>query len=150
MEEFRQGDRILININIVLDEGAYLPTRGHVADAGLDLMTPIDFIVPKGGCYTIDTGVHMEIPMGWWGKLESKSGLNIKHDVVSLGGTIDSGYTGSIRVKLYNFGNSDYEFKKGEKVVQIIIAPCEYPILHLVNGLSETDRGESGFGSTGK
>lgn len=140
----------MINVNVKLDNGAYLPTRGHKADAGLDLMTPIDFIVPKGGCYTVDTGVHLEIPIGWWGKLESKSGLNIKHDVVSLGGTIDAGYTGSIRVKLYNFGDSDYEFREGDKIVQIIIAPCEYPHLHIVDSLTDTERGNNGFGSTGR
>lgn len=137
-------------MNIMLDEGAYMPERGHADDAGLDLRTPKGITVPAHGWARIDTGVHMEIPMGFFGKLESKSGLNVKHSVVSHGGIIDSGYTGSIVAKLYNHGDEDYVFEAGDKVVQLIIQPCEYPDLVLVDRFEETERGESGFGSTGR
>ena len=138
-------------MKIMLDDGAYAPVRAHEADAGLDLRSPIDFVIPKGGSYAVDTGFHISIPKGFYGKLESKSGLNCKHGVVSLGGTIDSGYTGSIVAKLYNFGDEEYyHVKAGDKIIQLIIMPCEYPILTLVTELEETDRGENGFGSSGK
>ena len=137
-------------INVVLDEGAFPPVRGHQGDAGLDLRTPSKVTVPAGGSATIDTGVHMEIPYGYYGKLESKSGLNVKHSVVSHGGTIDFGYSGSIRVKLYNHGAHDYTFEPGDKIIQLIIVPCELPEVKIVDKLSESERGAGGFGSTGR
>ncbi len=132
------------------DHGAYVPVRGHEDDAGLDLRTPNEVTIKAGGSVVIDTGVHIKIPKGYFGKLESKSGLNVKHGIVSLGGTIDCGYTGSIVVKLYNFGDEDYTFKEGEKIVQLIIQPCLITDLQTVASLEETDRGDNGFGSTGK
>lgn len=137
-------------INIMLDYGGFEPVRGHEADAGLDLRTPNRVVIPKGGSAIIDTKTHIEIPMGYYGKLESKSGLNVNHDIVSLGGTIDSGYTGSIVAKLYNLGNEDYVLEQGDKCVQLIIMPCELPDMKFVYRFKETDRGDSGFGSTGR
>lgn len=138
-------------MKIMLDEGAYEPVRGHAYDAGMDLRTPVRVVVPKNGYAVIDTGVHVEIPSGMFGKLESKSGLNVNHSVVSLGGVIDSGYTGSIKAKLYNLSGNDYIFERGDKVVQMIIQPCVIPTnIKVVDHLSDTDRGSDGFGSTGK
>lgn len=137
-------------MRIMLDKGAYMPVRAHLTDAGLDLRTPIDVTVPKGGSVSIDTGVHVELPKGYYGKLESKSGLNVKHGVVSLGGTIDEPYRGSIVAKLYNFGNEDYQFNAGDKVVQMVIQPYIAPDLQIVDSLDETDRGSDGFGSSGR
>ena len=137
-------------MRIMLDKGAFMPVRAHLTDAGLDLRTPIDVTVPKGGSVSIDTGVHVELPKGYYGKLESKSGLNVKHGVVSLGGTIDEPYRGSIVAKLYNFGNEDYQFNAGDKVVQMVIQPYIAPDLQIVDSLDETDRGSDGFGSSGR
>jgi len=137
-------------MQIKLEKGAYEPIRGHKEDAGIDLRTPVDVVVPKGGSASIDTGVHMAIPVGYYGKLESKSGLNVKHSIVSLGGVIDSGYTGTIVAKLYNLGDKDYEFKAGDKVVQIVIQPCLLCDMEIVDSLGVTDRGDGGFGSTGR
>lgn len=130
-------------------DGAYEPVRGHSDDAGLDLRTPVDVVIPAGGSATIDTKVCVGIPKGYYGKLESKSGLNVKHDVVCLGGVIDSGYTGSVVVKLYNLGKSDYNFKAGDKVVQMIVNPCMISEIEYVSDLEDTERGDNGFGSTG-
>ena len=102
------------------------------------------------GHHTFDTGVHIEIPRGYYGKIESKSGLNVNDSIVSCGGVIDEGYTGSIRVKLYNFGKADKHFSVGDKIAQIIIQPYSTPELELADELSETERGDNGFGSTGK
>ena len=140
----------MMEMKIKLDEGAFFPERAHSDDAGADLFTPQAVIVPCGGSAVIDTGVHVQLPHGTYGRLESKSGLHIKHDIVCLGGTIDEGYTGSIRVKLYNFGEEDYLFQTGEKVVQLVILPCVKPEFVVVEDLEDTDRGENGFGSTGK
>lgn len=137
-------------INVMLDYGGYEPVRGHEADAGLDLRTPEKVVIPHGGSVSIDTKTHIEIPKGFFGKLESKSGLNVKHDVVCLGGTIDSGYTGSIVAKLYNLGTEDYVLEEGDKCVQLIIMPCELPEMKFVYKLKPTERADGGFGSTGR
>lgn len=139
-----------MNLKIKLDDGAFVPMRGHPNDAGLDLMTPETFIVPVGGSCTVDTGVHVEIPCGMVGFLKSKSGLNVNHGIVSEG-VIDSGYTGSIRVKLYNHGNEDYDFFRGEKISQLVIFPVYIPeSVEIVKDLEKTERGNNGFGSTGR
>lgn len=137
-------------MNCMLEDGAYLPEKAHEADAGYDLRTPIPVRIPAGGSETIDTGVHIAIPEGFFGKLESKSGLNVKHHIVSLGGVIDAGYTGSIVVKLYNLGKQDYTFQKGDKIVQMIIQPYANFKLEQVKTLEDTERGDKGFGSSGR
>ena len=137
-------------MKVMLEEGAYMPVRAHEKDAGLDLRTPVDVVVPAGGSAVIDTGVHVALPKGMYGKLESKSGLNVRHSVVSLGGTIDEPYRGAIKVKLYNLGTEDYVFEAGDKVVQMVIQPYCAPELEVADSLDETDRGSSGFGSSGR
>lgn len=135
---------------IVLNPGAYKPERAHETDAGYDLRTPAEVLIPARGSASIDTGVHISLPSGTYGKLESKSGLNVKHGIVCLGGVIDEGYTGPIIVKLYNLGDEDYVFAPGDKVVQLIIQPYLAPETEVVSALLETDRGDAGFGSTGR
>lgn len=136
-------------MKIKLDPGAYMPERAHEADAGYDLRSPIRDRLYAGEALTIDTGVHVAIPVGYAGFLKSKSGLNVKHDIVGEG-VIDSGYTGSIRVKLYNHGRESYVIEKGDKISQLVILPIYTPDLELVSDLDETERGDGGFGSTGR
>lgn len=138
-----------LKLKIMLDAGAKVPTRAHEADAGLDIYAATDGVVPSGGSCTFDTGVHAEIPSGYVGMLKSKSGLNCKHGLVSEG-VIDAGYTGSIVVKLYNHGASPYTVKAGEKISQLVILPIITPEPEVVDSLADTERGTSGFGSTGK
>ena len=137
-------------MKVVLDEGAHIPEKAHRADAGYDLRTPKRVVIHRHDSANIETGVHIDIPNGWFGKLESKSCLNSKHHVVCLGGVIDSGYTGSIKVTLYNLGEQDYVFDEGYKIVQLIFMPCGSFSLTQVDELEATDRGDNGFGSTGK
>ena len=136
-------------MRIKLSKGAYMPTRAHAADAGLDLYSPIEVNVPPKGHATIDTGVHVELPQGTVGMVKSKSGLNVKHGIQSEG-VIDVGYTGSIMVKLYNHSNRGYIVEKGDKISQLVILPILTPDLELVDELDETERGTGGFGSTGR
>ena len=136
-------------MRIVLDKGAYMPTRAHCADAGLDLYSREDCIVYAGSSAVFDTGVHIELPPYSVGFIKSKSGLNTKHGIVSEG-VIDEGYTGSIVVKLYNHSGKDYAVKKGDKITQLVILPIIKPELELVDSLEETDRGNNGFGSSGR
>lgn len=133
-----------------LDEGAVEPTRAHPQDAGLDLYAMEDKEILEGGSASFDTGVHMLLPKETYGKIEGKSGLNVRFGVVSLGGVIDEGYTGSVVVKLYNLGDKPYMVRKGDKIAQLIIMPCEKPQLRQVEGFAKTERGADGFGSTGR
>lgn len=137
-------------MKIKLDKGAYMPVRGHRNDAGLDLRTPIAFGIEPGGSVKIDTGVHVEIQPGLVGMLKSKSGLNVKHGILSEG-VIDAGYTGSIVAKLYNHGDSLVVFSAGDKITQLVIMPVYIPDeLEVVEEFESTERGSNGFGSTGK
>ena len=138
-------------MKIMLDAGAYMPERAYRTDAGLDLRCREKVILWGGQSCVFDTGVHIELPRGCYGKIESKSGLNVKYGIVSCGGVIDEGYTGSIRVKLYNLSDKSHEFEAGDKIAQLIIQP--YIVedgFELVETLTETPRGSNGFGSTGK
>ena len=136
-------------MKIKLDDGAFMPTRAHDTDAGLDLYSREDKIVPARGSAIFDTGVHMELPPRSVGFLKSKSGLNVKHDLTSEG-VIDVGYTGSIVVKLYNNGDTDYHVSVGDKISQLVILPIIVPPMVQADFLADTERGEGGFGSTGK
>jgi dUTP pyrophosphatase len=136
-----------MNINVKLDEGAYLPDRAHATDAGADLKTPRDVHIPPHGSAVIDTGVHVELPHGYAGFLKSKSGLNVKHGIVSEG-VIDEGYTGSIVAKLYNHGGENVHLARGTKVTQLVVMPVEYVGFEQVDEISGGERGDAGFGST--
>ena len=137
------------NMKIILDVGAYMPTYAHDADAGMDLRTPVAFIVPAHGSYTVDTGVHIQIPVGQVGFIKSKSGLNVKGGLTATG-VVDSGFSGSIRVKLYNHSDEDYMFSRGDKITQLVLLYIAKPEngFEVVDHFEETERGDNGFGST--
>ena len=148
-------------MRIVLDTDAIMPTRAHENDAGFDLYSREDKVVPAGGSATFDTGVHIALEKIYLfglaglkdyktaGFLKSKSGLNVKHGITGEG-VIDMGYTGSIVVKLYNSSDKDYTVRKGDKISQLVILPVLTPDLERVEELKGTDRGDNGFGSTGR
>lgn len=138
-------------VKVKLEGGAFPPVRAHKQDAGLDLICPESEaqVIPAKESAVFDTGVCVQIPEGFVGFLKSKSGLNVKHGITGEG-VIDAGYTGSIRVKLYNNSGADYEVKKGDKISQLVILPIITPDIEIVDEIEETDRGENGFGSSGR
>lgn len=142
-------------MKIKLDQGAYMPVRAHESDAGMDIRTPVPItIAPATPTYgagkaMVNTRVHVEIPQGYVGFIKSKSGLNVKWNITAEG-VIDSGYTGSIVVKLYNLGATEYHFDAGDKIAQLVILPILAPELEQVDELEDTDRGSDGFGSSGR
>ena len=135
-------------MKIMLDEGAKV-SRAHPWDAGLDLYSMEDGYIRCGHHRVFNTGVHVQIPEGFYGEVRSRSGLMCNHGITT-DGTIDAHYNGPIKVCLFNHGASKYEVKAGDKIAQLVIAPCLLPELELVDSLDETDRGENGFGSTGR
>lgn len=137
-------------MNVVLDKWAFMPEKAHPEDAGWDIRTPYRVMLRKRDSVTIDSGVHIQIPKGCVGMLKSKSGLNVNHGITSEG-VIDSGYTGSICVKLYNNSDKHYIFEQGDKITQLVIMPITMDELELVEEFEgETERGNNGFGSSGR
>jgi dUTP pyrophosphatase len=134
-------------LKVVLDEGAKI-TRAHDTDAGLDLYARESVVIPMFGCAKLDTGVHVSIPKNYVGLLTSKSGL--MQEGITSRGTIDAGYTGSIKAVLYNHNNRPYRIEKGQKITQLVILPIITPKPVVVDNLEATCRGDGGFGSSGK
>ena len=136
-------------MKIKLDSGAFKPERAHETDAGYDLFAVRGRKIAPYESKVFDTGVHVQIPHGYCGIIISKSGLNVNHDITSTG-LIDEGYTGAIKVKLYNHSEKEYDVKRGDKISQLVIVPYLAEGLEIVDKLEDTDRGSNGFGSTGR
>ena len=134
-------------MKIQLDPGAFPPVRAHENDGGLDLRALETKYVFPGEHAIFETGVHAAIPPGYVGLLTSKSGLMAKG--ITSRGTIDSGYTGSIKAVLFNHGTESYLVHAGDKITQLVVVPALIEPVELVATLEETERGAGGFGSTG-
>lgn len=133
-----------------LNPGALIPKKAYATDVDFDIRTPIDATIKPHSSVVIETGIHIEHPAGTVGMIKSKSGLNVKHNIISEG-VIDCGYTGSIRVKLYNLGRKPYTVHRGDKIAQLVILPLTMiDELKIVNDLEYNERGNGGFGSTGR
>lgn len=134
---------------VQLDPGAFMPERAHELDAGLDLKTPKDFEIDYFSHITIDTGVHIQLPKGTVGMIKSRSSLNVVCNI-TCEGVIDAGYTGSIKIKLYNNCGIGFRAKAGDKIAQLVILPvlCLAPVQ--VDKIEGGERGDNGFGSTGR
>lgn len=136
-------------MKVVLDPGAYIPERAHDTDAGYDLRTPVRIYLHPHSSAIVDTGVHVELPPGKCAVVVSKSGLNVKNDITSTG-LIDEGFTGTIIIKLYNHGDHPHIFDPGDKVSQFYITDYYSPEIIVTDKLAKTERGDAGYGSTGK
>ncbi len=138
-------------MKVFVEPMGFEPTRAHQTDAGLDLYCIDDTVVPARGSAVFRTGVHVELPPNTYGKLESKIGLNVAHDIVCCGGVI-RGYGNEILVKLYNMGDKDYWFKRGDKIAQLLVVPCLYVDVEITDEMVNTNtaRNMGGFGSTGR
>lgn len=136
-------------IKIVLEEGATMPAYAHEDDAGMDLISMEMNMIPAHGRETFKTGVHMAIPSGYFGAIRAKSGLLRKHGII-CSGTVDCSYTGEIMVTLVNTSSKNYQVFKGDKIAQMILIPYHHAEFVQVEKLDETERGDNGFGSTGR
>ena len=138
-----------MTMKVMLDPGAKMPIRAHAYDAGLDLFAAERKIIRAHDFEVVETATHVAIPAGYVGLLTSKSGLMAKHGLTCRG-TIDCGYTGSIKAVVFNHSSTSYIIEKGDKVTQLVVLPCLLPEPELVDNLEDTDRGDGGFGSTGR
>lgn len=126
----------------------YLPVHAKRGDAGIDLRTVSQTIVKPNELRTVDTGFRCEIPEGYFGLLLPRSSLATRYGMAMVPGVIDSGYRGTIKAQLRNIEPKKVTIPPHERICQLIVIPCAH--IECVPGvLSDTDRGEGGFGSTG-
>ncbi len=137
-----------------LDPDVPLPAYAKPGDAGLDLCANVDVtLAPGGGRELVPTGLAIAIPEGYAGFVQPRSGLALKHGVTCLNtpGLIDSGYRGELKVLLVNTDPSEqFEIRRGERIAQLVIQAVEHVTLVEVDELSESERGDGGFGHTGR
>jgi dUTP pyrophosphatase len=140
----------IINIKL-LNEDAKMPTKAYDSDAGWDLYASEDIDIPNGMRKTVKTGVSMAIPDGYVGLIWPRSGLSVKSGVDVLAGVIDASYRGEIMVCLLNTDTHNWvNFKKGDRIAQILFQEVPKFRLYQVAELDTTKRAEGGFGSSGK
>jgi len=129
-----------------------LPVYATEGSAGADIMSAEDTKIKPGKMRAISTGIYMEIPKGYEVQVRPRSGMAFKYQVTVLNapGTIDSDYRGELKVMLINLGEEDFYVHKGDRIAQMVAAPVVQCRFDIVDELGETDRGEGGFGSSGK
>jgi deoxyuridine 5'-triphosphate nucleotidohydrolase len=132
-----------------LNKGAKCPTMGSKFSAGYDLYSTEDYELTLKEFKLFSTGISLEIPKGYYGRIAPRSGLSCKGIDVKAG-VVDNDYRGEVKVLLHNFSNGPYKISKGDKIAQIIIT--KYTSCTIINTeeLKSTERGSDGFGSTGK
>ena len=133
-----------------LDPDAIIPQYAHTDDAGMDFYAIETIALKPGERIGVSTGLAIEIPEGYVGLVWDKSGISINDGIKTLGGVIDAGYRGEIKIGIINLSSTDYVLKKGHKIAQILIQKVEQPDIIEVRELSDSERGKNGFGSTGK
>lgn len=133
-----------------LDTDMPMPAYAYTGDAAFDLFAKEETILKPGERKAVPTGIMMEIPEGYVGLIWDKSSVGIKGGIKTLGGVIDAGYRGEVLIGLVNLSQEDYVFEKGHKIAQMIIQKKETVEIEEVSELSGTDRGNGGFGSSGK
>jgi len=130
--------------------GAKLPSQPYARDAGYDLYAAEAVELPPQERREIPTGLAFELPEGHVGLIWDKSGLAARHGLTVLGGVIDAGYRGEVLVCLVNTGSEPHAFAVGDKVAQLLVQKIALPAIVEVDELSDSERGERGFGSSGK
>jgi dUTP pyrophosphatase len=136
--------------------GLELPAYQSAGAAGLDLSAAVPMEMPvnlaPGARKLIPTGLAIAVPLGYEAQVRPRSGLALKHGVTVLNspGTIDSDYRGEVQVLLINMGDAPFVITRGERIAQLVIAPVVQGAWHEVERLPSTNRGQGGFGSTGR
>ncbi|MFY8110156.1 MAG: dUTP diphosphatase [Bacteroidia bacterium] len=144
----------MLEVKIINESKHSLPAYQTEHAAGLDLQANLEesVILAPGDRKLISTGLKIELPIGYEAQIRPRSGLAFKHGITVLNspGTIDADYRGELKVLLINHGNEAFEVKDGERIAQMVISKHEQIKWQISSELSETNRGEGGYGSTGK
>ena len=138
-------------VEIEVLEGGRVPLYARDGDAGADLTSSETVVVPAHGRALVKTGIKVAIPYGYVGLVHPRSGLALNKGITVLNapGTIDSGYRGEVGVILYNTTDVSFLVNPGDRIAQLVIQKVSIVEFNKVDALTESDRGEGGFGSTG-
>ena len=128
---------------------AILPQRANATDAGMDISSIEDVVIPKGGRALVDTGIKVVVPNGYYLRVAPRSGLAVKHGIHVGAGVVDEGYTGIVKVLLFNMGDDDFGVTSGTRIAQLILEKISLGPVEQIFEMPNTDRGAGGFGSTG-
>jgi len=134
---------------VKLTENAYAPTKATPDAAGFDLYSAYDYEIPAKGKQLVLTDIQIAVPHETYGRIAPRSGLAHKNFIDVGAGVIDRDYRGNVGVILFNFGEQAFTVKKGDRIAQLICERISYPSIEECTSLTETARGEGGFGSTG-
>lgn len=129
---------------------AHEPTKSHTNDAGWDLYVAEHCRIPVGSFRDVDLGIAVEFPPGWWGRIVGRSSTFRKRGLLCLEGIIDEGYRGGLYIGVTNLSDQVVELHPGERVCQLILQPTPHCRTERVAELTPSERGENGFGSTGR
>lgn len=139
-----------VTVDVLAAGEATLPTQARRGDAGYDLTSAEPGLVAPGGRHMFGTGIAVAIPEGYVGYIKPRSGLAAKHGIDVLGGVIDAGYRGEIKVILLNTSvHSAFMVHEGDRIAQLVIQPVASATFRKVTSLPASERAEGGFGSTG-
>lgn len=133
-----------------LRPGIQLPAYAHPGDAGLDLYSPESFVLQPGERRHVPMGFSLALPEGYVSQIWDRSGLASRNGLTNLGGIIEHTYRGEYGVIILNTGPEPYEVKAGDRIAQLLIMPVETAELAEVDELPSSQRGEGGFGSSGR
>ncbi len=131
---------------------ARMPVRAHTDDAGFDLYVAQDVVIPAHSFRDVPSGVHVQLPHGYWGMLTGRSSTIRHRGLLVVQGIIDTGYTGELFSAVWNLTPKDVEVRMGERIAQLIVLPnsTQQSVLSRVDSLGDTKRGVQGFGSSGR
>ncbi len=133
-----------------LSGNAVAPTKGSKLAAGYDLYSAHDVVIPARGKAVVPTDLQISMPPGTYGRVAPRSGLAAKHHIDVGAGVVDEDYTGNVGVVLFNHAGTEFVVRRGDRVAQLVCEKIEHPQLEECKTLEETERGQKGFGSTGK
>lgn len=120
-------------------------------DSGYDIYSVEEKVIPANGAAVVDVGLKVGfVTPGYWMRVEARSGLSFKHNVIPHPGIFDNSYVGPCGVLLYNHSSVDYIVKKGDRIAQFVVYKLLQPTIEWVNEVQQTERGEKGFGSSGR
>lgn len=134
----------------LLSSAAVAPTRAHAHDVGWDLYAAEERWVLARSSATVATGVAVAVPLGYYGRIASRSGMSVKHDIEVGAGVVDAGYRGELVVKLHNHSDANYLVRAGDRVAQLVVTRIYTGDMQVVDSLEGSDRGARAFGSSGR
>lgn len=138
-----------LKIKIQKMNGMKMPEYAHEGDAGFDLFASEDYELGPMENKLVATGIKIEIPEGYVGLIWDRSGLASRHSLHNLAGVIDAHYRGEVRIVVMNLGKEKFEISKGMRIAQMLVQPVVNAEIVEADSLSETQRGDKGFGSSG-